>query len=158
MNDLSIECEYTISQMNMMGVGMALPYPRPDGTLPPGQHQIAALSELAVVFPATTPRRQALNAALIQFVETVRRLALGNRVIIDGSYITGKAEPEDIDLALLSMGASETITLQRLQQEGVDLALLDVFVAMTPPDFARWVTFFSTDRSGRARGVVLLTI
>lgn len=137
---------------------MSLPHPRPDGTLPPGEHQLTVVSDLFLVFPATTARRQSLNAALVQFVEVVTRLTLGTSVVIDGSYVTGKAEPEDIDLALLSTGASETITLQRLQQEGVNLALLDVFVETTLPDFERWVRFFSADRTGQARGVVLLTI
>lgn len=137
---------------------MTLPHLRPDGTLPPGEHQLTAVSDLFVVFPATTVRRRALDAALVQFVEVVRRLALGTSVVIDGSYVTAKAAPEDIDLALLSTGASETITLQRLQQEGVNLALLDVFVETTLSDFERWVSFFSADRTGQSRGVVLLTI
>lgn len=137
---------------------MALPHPRPDGTLPPGQHQLAAVGDLFAAFPATTPKRQALDVALVQFIEVVRRLALGTQVVIDGSYLTGKAEPEDIDIALLSSGASETAILQRLQSEGVGLALLDVFVAMTSVELARWIKFFSADRSGQARGVVLLSI
>ena len=137
---------------------MTLPNLRSDGTLPPGQHRLTAVSDLFVMFPATSGKRQILNAALVQFVEVVRRLTLGTSVVIDGSYLTGKAEPEDIDLVLLSTGASETVTRQRLQAEGVDLVALDVFVAMTPADFARWVGFFSAGRSGQARGVVLLTI
>lgn len=137
---------------------MVLPHPRPDGTLPPGQYQVAAVSDLLVAFSATTPRRQALNAALTQFTEVVRRLALGTQVVVDGSYLTGKAEPEDIDLALLSTGASETAILQRLQSEGVDLALLDVFVVKTRAELAQWASFFSADRTGQTRGIVLLTI
>ena len=137
---------------------MTLPPPQPDGTLPPGQHPITAVDELLVAFPATTVRRQALHAALTHFVEVARRLGLGSAVAIDGSYLTGKADPADIDLALLSTGADETATLQRLQAEGVDLALLDVFVETTPAGLARWVTFFSFDRAGNARGTALLTI
>jgi hypothetical protein len=137
---------------------MTLTHRLPDGTLPPGEHHIAVLSELFTEFPATTTRRQALNAALDQFVEVVRRLALGTNIVIDGSYLTGKAEPQDVVLGLLSSGANETMTLQRLQLEGVNLTMLEVLVETTPPAFERWIAFFSTDRSGQARGVVLLTV
>lgn len=107
---------------------MTLPPLRADGTPPPEQHRATSLSEVFAAFPATTVRRQLLDAALVQFVEVTRRLALGTSLLIDGSYTTTKAEPEDIDLAPLSTGAGETVTLQRLQTEGVDLNLLDVFV------------------------------
>jgi len=59
---------------------------------------------------------------------------------------------------MLSTGADETVTLQRLQAEGVDLNLLDVFVLTTQPNFERWVQFFSADRTGQVRGVLLLAI
>ncbi|MGH2514181.1 MAG: DUF6932 family protein [Ktedonobacterales bacterium] len=129
----------------------ALPPRRPDGTLPPGRHQIATLGDLLAAFPATTPKRQALNAAPIHLVDVVRRLALAAQVVIDGSYLTWKPDPEDVDVALLSTGAREMVTLQRLQQEGVDLTLLDVFVETTAPRFDNWITFYSADRLGNAR-------
>ena len=137
---------------------MTLPPRLVDGTLPPGQHQIARLDVILAAFPGTTARRQLLDAALRRLVEVVSRLAMATRLVIDGSYITGKAEPEDIDIALLSTGAGETATLQRLQAEGVDLVLLDVFVATSHTGFDGWVQFFSASRTGHDRGVVLLAI
>ena len=137
---------------------MALPQRRPDGTLPPGEHHITGLDDFRAAFPALTARRQALEAALMQLVEVVRRLALGTEILIDGSFVTGKPDPSDLDLALLSTGATETETLRLLGAEGVDLVALDVFVSTTQPSFARWAQFFSTDRAGRARGVVILMI
>jgi hypothetical protein len=44
----------------------------------------------------------------------VRRRSLGAIIVIDGSYISGKAEPDDIDLALLSASVGETATLRQL--------------------------------------------
>jgi hypothetical protein len=93
---------------------MALPPLRSDGSLPPGEHRAIAVSEVFASFPATSARRQVLNAALVQFVEAVRRRSLGAIIVIDGSYISGKAEPDDIDLALLSASVGETATLQQL--------------------------------------------
>ena len=91
-------------------------------------------------------------------VEVIRRLALGTGLVIDGSYITSKPDPSDIDLALLSSGATESEVLRQLGAEGIDPVALDLFVDTTRPGFERWVRFFSTDRTGQARGVVILTI
>ncbi len=138
---------------------MALPQRRADGTLPPGEHHITGLDEIRAAFPATTARRQALEAELVRFVEAVRRLALGTELVIDGSYTTGKPEPSDIDLALLSTGALEPEVLRLLRAEGVDVDVaLDVFVEPTRPGFAGWARFFSNDLAGVPRGVVALTI
>jgi hypothetical protein len=126
--------------------------------LPPGRHHVATLDEVFAAFPAATSGRRLLDTALRRLVEVVTRLALGTSLVIDGSYVTDKAEPADIDLALFSTGAGETATLQRLQAEGVDLILLDVFVAILASEFDGWVTFFSADRTGHDRGVILLTI
>lgn len=137
---------------------MALPRLRADGTLPPGQHLAASLDAVRAAFPPTTARRQALDAALTQLVEVTHRLGLGVEFVIDGSYTTGKADPFDIDLAMLSTGLTEAETLRRLEAEGVDLVALDLFVVATRPSFERWIQFFSVDRVQQARGVIILRI
>ncbi len=137
---------------------MTLPPLQPDGTLPPGQHQVTDINDVFATFPARNAKRQVLNSALAQFIDVVRRQHLGTIVVIDGSYVSGKDEPDDIDLALLSTGASETATLQQLSLEGVDLAVLDVFVETAPLGLEGWVRFFIADRIGQLRGVVILTI
>lgn len=137
---------------------MTLPQRRADGTLPPGQHLAVGLDEVRVAYPSTTARRQMLDAALTYLVEVVRRLGLGTEMIIDGSYTTGKTEPSDVDLALLSAGPTEAEALRQLEAEGVDLVALDLFVPTTRPGFERWIAFFSVDRMQRTRGVIILTI
>ena len=137
---------------------MALPPLRLDGTLPPGEHAITVIDEVFVLFPASNARRAVLNSALTLLLEVASRLKIGTSVVIDGSYITSKPEPEDIDIALLSTGQNETVTLQRLHAEGIDLVLLDIFVSTTQADFDRWRQFFSADRTGQARGVVTYTL
>lgn len=79
-------------------------------------------------------------------------------LVIDGSYTTGKADPSDIDLAMLSTGPSEAETLRRLEAGGVDLVALDLFVAATQPSFERWIQFFSVDRVQQTRGVIILRV
>jgi hypothetical protein len=137
---------------------MTLPPRRSDGALPAGEHHVSDLADLRATFPATTARRQTLEAALVQMVDAIRRLALGPELVIDGSYITGKLDPSDIDLALLSSGATESEVLRQLGAEGIDLVALDLFVEVTRPGFERWAQFFSTDRAGQARGIVILRV
>lgn len=137
---------------------MALPKLRADGTLPPGQFHVTSLDEIRAAFPADTERRKALEPALSQLVEVVRQKHLGSELVIDGSYTTRKPEPADIDLALLSTGASESETLRRLEAERVDLDALDLFVLTTRQSFELWVQFFSIDRLQQTRGIVILTI
>ena len=127
---------------------MTLSPRQPDGALPAGEHHISDLSDLRATFPATTTRRQALEAELVRMVEATRRLALGIELVIDGSYINGKPDPSDIDLALLSSGATESEVLRQLGAEGIDMVALDLFVGTTRPGFERWIRFFSTDRTG----------
>ncbi len=137
---------------------MALPQLRADGTLPPGQHLAANLDEVRAVFPPATARRQALDATLTHLVDVVRRLGLGVELVIDGSYTTGKADPSDIDLAMLSSGLTEAETLRRLEAEGVDLVVLDLFVVTSRLSLERWIQFFSIDRVQQTRGVIILRI
>lgn len=138
-----------------------LPQLRADGTLPPGLHQIVNLSELFAAFPAITAQRQALDAELTRFVDVVRSFMLGTTLALDGSYTTDKAAPNDIDLVMLSPGRNELDIVQRLQAEGIDIAVaLDLWIEATQPGFDGWVRFFSTPRqgSGSQRGVVLFPL
>ena len=137
---------------------MALPPLQADGTLPPGRHQISGLDEIFASFPAVTTQRQILDAALTQLVAVISQLRLGTQLVIDGSYLSGKLAPNDIDGVLLSTGLNEAATLQQLAVAGVDLMLLDLFVVTSILRFDRWVQFFSQDRAGNTRGVILLTI
>jgi len=138
---------------------MALPALRADGTLPPGLHQITTLAELFASFPATTPQRQTLDAELLRFVDVARRFGLGAQVALDGSYTTSKPTPNDIDLALLSPGLDVQAVEQRLLMEGFDLiTMFDLWIETDQAPYEGWVRFFSTDRNGDPRGVVLFTI
>ncbi len=88
----------------------------------------------------------------------IKRLGLGLRMVIDGSYTTDKAEPDDIDIAMLSSGLDETDTLQHLRDEMVNLDLLDVFVDVTEVGFEKMADFFAHDRAGDPKGVILLVV
>jgi hypothetical protein len=134
---------------------MPLPALRADGTLPPGVHQ-ATLDEVLAAFPATTPQRQALNAALGQCVATVKRLHLADELALDGSYITSKPDPADVDMVALTPGVYQLAGEQQYAAAGIDVNLLDIQFAHDAADFQGWLTFFSIARSGQPKGVVAL--
>lgn len=73
-----------------------------DGVLPEGVH-VCSLDEVQQRFGRfqRTDRRQKLTATLRRFVESVRQAGIAQAVIIDGSYVTAKEEPGDIDIFLV---------------------------------------------------------
>src|SRR5579883_2303137 len=104
---------------------MPLPALRPDGTLAPGLHR-ASLDELLAAFPGTTPQRQALNQALIACVATIKQFNLAERIAIDGSFITNKGAPSDVDLGVLTPGVYQQVGEQHYTAVGIDTILLDI--------------------------------
>jgi predicted nucleotidyltransferase len=90
-------------------------------------------------------------------VETIQRLALADQFALDGSYLTSKADPSDIDLAVLTPGMYQLAGEQRFAAEGIDIQLLDIQFAHNLLDFQGWLAFFSTARDGISKGVVIIT-
>jgi hypothetical protein len=134
---------------------MPLPALRADGTLPPGVHR-ATLDEVFAAFPAATLERLALNVALSSCVATIKRLRLANQVALDGSYVTSKPDPADVDIAVLTPGVYQLAGEQRYAAEGIDMRSLDIQFAHDATDFQGWLMFFSTMRSGQGKGVISL--
>jgi hypothetical protein len=71
-----------------------IPAPNVIGELPPGMHP-ATLEEVEAVF-VTTPRRRRLFEGLRLALQNLRTAGV-RRVFIDGSFVTTKADPNDID-------------------------------------------------------------
>ena len=136
---------------------MPLPALRADGTLPPGVYQ-ASLDEVFAAFPATTPERVALNNALADCVATVQRLSLADQMVLDGSYLTGKSDPGDVDMAVLTPGIYQLAGEQRFGAEGINVQLLDIQFAHDLLSFQGWIAFFSLARDGTPKGVVTIAV
>lgn len=79
---------------------MALPDLNDQGDLPPGLHQ-TTLREVVERFGTTPAKRRVLALRL----ERIYKLAVGTghvaRFIVFGSFITGKTEPNDVDVFIL---------------------------------------------------------
>lgn len=136
---------------------MPVPALRSDGTLPPGIHQ-ATLDEVLAAFHAVSVERQTLDNALKTAITLIKQKNLAQQIALDGSYITSKPDPEDIDMAVLTPGIFQMDGEQIYAAEGIDLALLDIQFAHDAPDFQQWIDFFSVARNFTPKGIILLTL
>ena len=76
---------------------------------------------------------------------------------LDGSYITNKQQPSDVDVVVLTPGVYQLAGEQRYSAEGIDTALLDIQFAHDEAAFQGWIAFFSMTRALTPKGIVLLT-
>ena len=87
---------------------MAIPNLDLDGFLPEGVHE-CSLVELEERFGRfqRSDRRSALFAKFVEYLGEVRASGLATFVIVDGSFVTAKPEPNDIDLVLVLSAAHD---------------------------------------------------
>jgi hypothetical protein len=132
----------------------------PDGYLPEGVHH-ATEAEVTFRFGSTSPRRRRLALRVRRWIELARAVA-ALRLLIDGSFVTEKADPHDVDAVILL--PPHFIELVR---RGIDAALEleamlltrrpeELFGAEDQIDWDEWVEFFSRTREAdrRRKGLV----
>jgi hypothetical protein len=76
-----------------------IPYANDDGYLPPGIHR-ATLEEIATRFGQESELRQVQMQSLRWLVEIALRAGV-QRIVVNGSFVTDKLEPNDVDYVLL---------------------------------------------------------
>lgn len=79
---------------------MPLPDFNSEGDLPAGVYQ-ATMDEVLARFGSGTPQRQAVTARLLQIYELTRATGKLDRLVLFGSYITTKPDPNDVDIVLV---------------------------------------------------------
>jgi hypothetical protein len=133
---------------------------RVDGFLPEGVH-LALESEAIFRFGTSSPQRRRLVLRLRRWIE-LSRITGCRRFLIDGSFVTAKPAPHDIDAVVLlpsdfheqlSRGNGAALELE----ENLLSRLPDeIFAAEDEIDWAEWVEFFSRTREadGRRKGLV----
>jgi hypothetical protein len=142
----------------------AIPDFRADGYLPTGLY-LASEAEVLFRFGAQSPRRRRLALRLRRWVELARDVG-AIRLLVDGSFVTTKPNPNDIDAVILLPADFEAQT-----QNGIDSALEleemlltrrpeEIFAAEDETDWYEWVDFFSRTREadGRRKGLVEIEI
>jgi hypothetical protein len=133
---------------------LMIPPLRKNGLLPPGIHR-ATLDEVFRAFPARNQQRQILNDSLQQVVVALQTLDPPIMISIDGSYITSKAEPNDVDLLIVSAQHATQDILEYLDRVcPVEVVLLSIYVESSIPNMV--FDFFTTTRTGQAKGIIEL--
>lgn len=137
-----------------------IPAFRPDGYLPEGLH-LASEAEVTFRFGSTGTRRRRLALRLRRWIELARQVG-ARRFLIDGSFVTAKADRNDIDaVILLPAGfqqqiASASEPALELEQMLLTRSPEELFAAEDEDDWNDWVEFFGRTREpdGRRKGVV----
>ncbi len=138
----------------------SIPKFREDDYLPEGLY-LASESEILFRFGTSTRRRRTLTLRLRRWIELTRMVG-GKRLLIDGSFVTAKAEPNDIDSVILLPSDFKYQIEQGFEAalELEDMILTrrpeEIFAAEDDADWNEWVDFFSRTREtdGRRKGLV----
>jgi len=137
-----------------------IPEFRDDGYLPEGLHSATA-AEVTFRFGSTNSRRRRLALRLRRWIELARGTR-AERFLVDGSFVTAKEYPKDVDAVVwLAVDFEEQVL------EGSDAAaeledmLLtrrpeEIFAAEDSHDWDEWVEFFGRTREadGSRKGLV----
>lgn len=137
-----------------------IPAFRADGYLPEGLHK-ATEPDVTFRFGSGSARRRRLVIRLRRWVGLARKTR-ARRLLIDGSFVTEKVEPDDVDAVVLLPG-----DFQRQIDEGFEPAIEleqmlltrqpeEIFAAEDDFDWKEWVEFFGRTREadGRRKGLV----
>ena len=139
------------------------------GLLPPGMHD-CTLDEMRSSFGSfhSSDRRPSLFTRLEQFVAEAQSSGIVRSLVVDGSFVTAKPAPNDIDLILvvgpkhdftadLTPAAYNVLSKQRVRWRYA----FDILVARDGSiEYRRWTEFFQQVRldPGRKKGILKLSL
>jgi hypothetical protein len=122
------------------------------GNLPPGIH-LCSVAELVARFGSGSEERAAEISELSHFIEAARAAGV-RRLLVNGSFVTGKLAPNDVDVVFLP-GPDYPREGKKLDSDELVWPFLQIIVAADDEDFEAWAVHqFGTDRSKRPKGVV----
>lgn len=138
---------------------MPIPEFRGDGYLPVGLHA-ATEAEVTFRFGSSGRRRRRLILRLRQWME-LGRAVQALRILVDGSFVTSKPEPNDIDtVMLLPWNFQELVDAQHPAALELDQMFLtrrpeEIFGAENEEEWDAWCEFFGRTReAGTRKGLV----
>lgn len=132
------------------------------GFLPQGLHY-TSIQEIRSVL-GFTPHRSRLIDGLDRFIHIWNASGFIDYAIVDGSFVTSKPEPGDVDMLLIPLaGAFESDNFgDLLQYYSYDDAFTknefgcEAFVVFGREEIEDGLSFFSRDRQGNVRGLLRL--
>ena len=145
---------------------MPLPAFREDGWLPEGHWQVG-WDEMARAFGGRTGSQRAkLLRRLTEWRDSIREAGMSGRLILDGSFISAKTDPGDLDaifvfdertesLLIREPDARDLLNYSRIKESGLgDLFVYAETTARRFPGWCRLDGFDYDTRSGISKGVV----
>src|SRR5215468_1719197 len=138
----------------------SIPPFRADGYLPDGVY-VCSEAEMIFRFGSSSRRRRRLVLRLRRWIELGRQVGV-KRLLVDGSFVTVKEEPHDIDTVIL-LPEDFHLQLEQEYEPALELEEMlltrrpeEIFAAEDETDWAEWVAFFSRTREpdGRRKGLV----
>jgi hypothetical protein len=122
------------------------------GHLPSGIH-LCTVAELVARFGNGSEERETEISELLDFIEAAR-VAGVRRLLVNGSFVTGKLAPNDVDVVFLP-GPDYPRQSKQLESDELVWPFLQVIVASDDADLVAWATrHFATDKRRRPKGVV----
>lgn len=100
------------------------------GLLPAGRHDCEDWATLAAAFAQNEARSKLLNRALECIREKLEPAGAGLELIVGGSFVTDKVDPDDIDLTILlpvSELSSRGVLMQLFAEEGAKGLMWDKY-------------------------------
>jgi hypothetical protein len=128
--------------------------------LPEGLYR-ASEAETLFRFGASTKWRRRLAIRLRRWIELSRHVG-GQRLLIDGSFVTAKDKPDDIDAVLL-LPSDFQQQVEQAHPSALELEEMlltrrpeELFAAEDETDWDEWVEFFgrTCEADGRRKGLV----
>ena len=121
------------------------------GNLPPGIHR-CTIDQVVQRFGGGSPEREVETQELLKFVEWARRAGV-LRLIVNGSFVTAKVSPNDVDLIVLP-GPDYPRGQPPARDDEILWPFLQILVAADDADLEAWaLQDFGTDRDLRPKGV-----
>ena len=138
----------------------SIPDFRKDGYLPEGVF-LASEAEVSFRFGTSNRQRRRLVLRVRRWIELAREIK-APRLFIDGSFITSKPEPNDVDAVVLlptdfeNQIATESDAATEFEEMLLTRRPEEIFAAEDETDWNEWVEFFSRTREtdGRRKGLV----
>jgi hypothetical protein len=137
-----------------------IPNFREDGYLPEGLHT-ATEAEVMFRFGTASSKRRRLAWRLKRWI-SLARCVYAKRLFVDGSFVTTKLEPNDVDAVIwLPQDFSDQVKQEIVEALELEDMLLtrrpeEIFAAEDRRDWDDWIEFFGRTREldGRRKGVV----
>lgn len=119
------------------------------GFLPPGVHP-ATLEEIEERFGGGSELRR-VQMESVRWMVDLAQQAGAQRIVLNGSFVTDRIEPNDVDCVLLAgRGSKNRVALRKLK----GLPFLDLRVVRARAFHEYIHDVFATDRCGTAKGMI----